>query len=266
MFQLEVCKMVRLTIIALCMSRVGSITQFIAALGSPSATSGNNAHLWGFWPVDPGPRGVYLKDFNEELADGVAPAGWQFNISDWYVEEYGRIMEKPNIPIQPGTYTVTVFQGGGPPKQSSNGFSPPTTELTIHPKNQDGTQLWELDGVQLADVTHGPCRTGRYTPDGSSKTCSPANMPQNLFPVTPGGLMPTLEGCVTQDYRVLFVSAPSSEAKMSPWDGSAFTNPAPSSEAEASTSDGSTSSSGTKNIRQVHQLLVWLVSAALLSI
>ena len=66
-------------IIALCMSNVRS-TQFIAGLGSPSATSGKNAQLWGFWPVDPGPRGVQLNNFKIDLADGVAPAAYKFKL------------------------------------------------------------------------------------------------------------------------------------------------------------------------------------------
>jgi hypothetical protein len=38
-------------------------TQFIAALGDPTATSGAGAGQWGLWPVDPGPRGVELRNY-----------------------------------------------------------------------------------------------------------------------------------------------------------------------------------------------------------
>src|SRR5579872_4217983 len=31
--------------------------QYIAALGEPGATSGNDAQSWGVWSQDPGPRG-----------------------------------------------------------------------------------------------------------------------------------------------------------------------------------------------------------------
>ncbi|MFN5995917.1 MAG: hypothetical protein ACK47S_06860, partial [Paracoccaceae bacterium] len=30
-------------------------TQYIAALGDPGSTSGNDAQDWGFWEIDPGP-------------------------------------------------------------------------------------------------------------------------------------------------------------------------------------------------------------------
>mgnify|MGYP003679395504 CR=1 FL=1 len=55
-------------------------TQYIAALGDPTATSGNNANDWGLWRKDPGPRGVRLKNFELLLADGYSIArtgGWR---------------------------------------------------------------------------------------------------------------------------------------------------------------------------------------------
>lgn len=66
-------------------------TQFLAALGDPQARQGEGAQQWGIWRVDPGPRGVYLKDYQRQLADngGVAPAGWKFDSKDWWVEEHG---------------------------------------------------------------------------------------------------------------------------------------------------------------------------------
>ena len=52
--------------------------QFIAALGDPQASSGTGAEQWGLWREDPGPRGVYLRDFDKrQLGAGKpAPAGW----------------------------------------------------------------------------------------------------------------------------------------------------------------------------------------------
>lgn len=38
-------------------------TQYIAALGDPGATSGSGAQAWGLWPLDPGPRGVELDNY-----------------------------------------------------------------------------------------------------------------------------------------------------------------------------------------------------------
>jgi hypothetical protein len=128
-------------------------TQFIAALGDPSATTGTGAESWGFWGEDPGPRGVQLSDYEQLKADkGVAPAQWTFDTSDWWLEEHGLIMEKPDFPLSPGKYLVT-------------GGREVTTMLTIYPKDKDGVQRWELDkGAKLYDVTHLPCRSARYVP------------------------------------------------------------------------------------------------------
>jgi hypothetical protein len=166
-------------------------TQFIAALGDPGASSGSGAEAWGIWRVDPGPRGVRLNRFDSLKAAGVAPGQWKFDPTDWWLEEHGLIMEKPDFPLPPGKYVVT-------------GDREVTTVLTIHPADANGTVRWELaDGAKLHDVTHLPCRSARYTaPEGM---CSPANALENAFPVTPGAAMPPVEGCKKQDYAVLFV-------------------------------------------------------------
>src|SRR5688572_2433620 len=66
--------------------------QFIAALGDPAASSGSGAQDWGIWRIDPGPRGVRLESFERlQAAGGVAPAKWQFNAKDWWLEEHGLI-------------------------------------------------------------------------------------------------------------------------------------------------------------------------------
>ena len=169
-------------------------TQFIAALGDPGANSGSGAQPWGLWQIDPGMRGVWLDNYEKlEAAGGVAPAQWQFDGEDWWLEEHGLIMEKPNFPIPPGKYVVT-------------GNREVTTVLTVHPKGNDGDQRWELDfGAKLYDVTHLPCRSARYTPATSCILCSPARAQQSAFPVTPGAVMPAVAGCNKQDYAVLFV-------------------------------------------------------------
>ena len=83
-------------------------TQFIAALGNPKDSSGVGASNWGIWRVDPGPRGVNLSDWKQlKEMDGLSPAGWVFDQNDWWVEENGLIMEKPDFPIPPGQYVVT---------------------------------------------------------------------------------------------------------------------------------------------------------------
>ena len=61
-------------------------TQFIAAAIDPvhgegmKASSGAGTDLWGIWRVDPGPRGVQLREYDElESTGGVAPKGWKFD-------------------------------------------------------------------------------------------------------------------------------------------------------------------------------------------
>lgn len=169
-------------------------TQFIAALGDPGATSGNGAQAWGLWRVDPGPRGVWLRHYDRlQAADGVAPARWEFDSTDWWLEEHGLIMEKPDFPVPPGKYVVT-------------GDREVMSVLTVHPPDGNGNSRWELaDGATLYDVTHLPCRSARYRPETSEGSCSPAKAEESAFPVTPGGPMPPVEGCRKQDYAVLFL-------------------------------------------------------------
>lgn len=179
--------------------------QFIAALGDPSATSGNGAQAWGFWDQDPGPRACKLDHYPQLKATGEAPAKWKFDASDWWLEEHGLIMEKPTFPLAAGKYLVT-------------GDRETTTVLTVHPKDKNGNQQWELaDGATLNDVTHLGCRAARYTPPTANKTvnktasktatnaCSPANAPAKGFPVNAGAAMPAVNGCQKQDYTVLIV-------------------------------------------------------------
>lgn len=167
-------------------------TQYIAALGDPGATSGTGAEAWGLWREDPGPRGVRLTGYAALKADGVAPARWTFDSSDWWLEEHGLIMEQPEFPIPAGRYVVT-------------GGRETTAILTVHPKGDDGVQHWELDnGATLYDVTHLRCRSARYTPTASN-SCSPAKASMAAFPVAPGMAMPPVEGCNKQDYEVLIV-------------------------------------------------------------
>ena len=171
-------------------------TQFIAALGDPAANSGTGAQFWGLWREDPGPRGVGLEAYKQlEAAGGIAPAQWKFDAADWWLEEHGLIMEKPELSLAPGRYLVT-------------GDRKVTTVLTIHPKDKDGAQRWELnDGAKLYDVTHLPCRSARYSPSNSANACSPSAAKTAAFPVAPGAAMPAVEGCNKQDYAVLFVVA-----------------------------------------------------------
>ncbi len=184
--------------------------------------------MWGIWTLDPGPRGVWLKDYSTAFSSSsssssrVAPAGWTFDPTNWWLEEHGLIMESPMFPLPAGRYLVT-------------GGRMVTTGLTI---GSDGT--WKLDDVDdaeestrgsagesgdsgrrkkataacLYDVTHLPCRSARYTPltvvdkDATKTTAimgSPLMANPRDFPVAPGAEMPTVPGCTKQDYAVLFV-------------------------------------------------------------
>lgn len=168
-------------------------TQYIAALGDPGATAGTGAQSWGIWRVDPGPRGVWLDHYDQlQEANGIAPTKWTFDSADWWVDENGLLMEKPDFPVPPGKYVVT-------------GDREMMGILTIHPADEDGDRRWALEGATLYDVTHLPCRSARYTPAGGNRACSPANVQKNAFPVAPGGLMPAVDGCRKKDYAVLFV-------------------------------------------------------------
>lgn len=168
--------------------------QYIVALGDPSANSGSGAESWGLWRQDPGPRGCRLDGYDKLKADGgVAPARWKFDSTDWWLEEHGLIMEKPEFPLPPGRYLVT---GGRAVK----------SVLTVYPKDNNGAERWALDkGVRLYDVTHLPCRAARYTPAKGDDSCSPDKVNTSSFPVTPTAAMPPVEGCHKKDYAVLFV-------------------------------------------------------------
>jgi len=168
-------------------------TQFIAALAAPDAMAGDNAQVCGVWRSDPGPRGVWLDHFGRlERANGVAPAGWQFDRQDWWLEEHGLIMEQPEFPLAAGQYLVT-------------GDRDVTTALTVHAPAADGTQHWALDGATLYDVTHLRCRSARYTPASAGQACTPLAADASEFPVAPGGEMPAVEHCAKQDYAVLIL-------------------------------------------------------------
>ena len=168
-------------------------TQFIAALGAPTDTHGTNAEKWGLWEKDPGPRGVWLKLFPALAMAGTAPAGWQFDPSQWWMEEHGLIMEKPQFPLAPGQYIVT-------------GGREITTVLTIGQPDANGAQTWDLaDGATLDQVTHLACRSAVYTA-AAGAACTPASVNPANFPVTPGATMPAVTDCTKQDYSVLFVT------------------------------------------------------------
>ncbi|MGB3177355.1 MAG: hypothetical protein WBA90_05690 [Albidovulum sp.] len=169
-------------------------TQYIAALGDPAATSGTDAQTWGLWAIDPGPRGVWVKDYQKLLASaGVANSGWQFDPDAWWLEEHGLIMEAPVFPLAPGQYVVT-------------GAREVTSVLTVEPADANGAQAWSLaDGASIYDVTHLRCRAALYTAKADGQSCTPDKTPTHVFPMSPGVTMPSVEGCAKRDYQVLIV-------------------------------------------------------------
>ena len=69
-----------------------------------------------------------------------------------------------------------------------------------------GKQTWSLsDSKTIADVTHGPCRSARYRPDGEKGTCSPEYADRTAFPLAPGEAPPLVLGCNREKYAVLIV-------------------------------------------------------------
>lgn len=169
-------------------------TQYIAALGDPAATAGNDAESWGLWSVDPGPRGVWARDLAGVIAaGGVAPAGWRFDQAAWWMEEHGLVMEKPVFALPPGQYVVT-------------GGREVTSVLTVAAPDAQGHQAWRLaDGASIHDVTHLRCRAAVYTPVAAGRSCAPEAAPLQKFPLGPGEAMPAVEGCARQAYQVLIV-------------------------------------------------------------
>jgi hypothetical protein len=129
---------------------------------------------------------VALRDYASlEAANGVAKAGWTFSADDWWLEENGRIMERP-ARLPPGRYLVT-------------GNREVTTVLAVSPSGE-----WTLaDGASLYDVTHLPCRSARYKRQAPTASPSAANLSD--FPVAAGAPMPKIRGYAQQDYAVVFV-------------------------------------------------------------
>ena len=178
-------------------------TQYIAALAPEGATSGTGAETWGLWKVDPGPIGVWLRLYQAlQKAGNIAPAGWRFDIDDWWLDENGLIMKAPEFPIPAGQYYVTNGEGN-------------ISLLTVEEPDGEGKQGWTLtDNKTIGDVTHGPCRSARYTPEGESGTCSPEHADRSAFPLKPGESPPLVSGCNRKSYAVLIVFGVASEGTL----------------------------------------------------
>ena len=169
-------------------------TQYIATTAPAGATSGNGAETWGIWTVDPGPIGVWLRLYQSlQKAGNIAPSGWKFDINDWWLDENGLIMKSPEFPIPAGQYYVT---------NGEQHFS----LLTIQHPDAAGKQAWSLSNDKtIRNVTHGPCRSARYTPKTGLGTCSPKDANRAAFPLKPGESPPLVRGCNRKQYAVLIV-------------------------------------------------------------
>lgn len=162
---------------------------------SGSVSSGSGASGWGYWRYDPGMTGVRFSGINSLEQTGRAPAGWQFNEDEWWVEEHGLIMDPPE-PLPEGRYKLVWL----------NRRAGATSDVTLTVTGDH----WELDpttGATIYDVTHLPCRSAKYTTPADGRSCLPEHINQRQFPVTPGAVMPTVPGCDKLDYAVFFVSA-----------------------------------------------------------
>ncbi len=168
-------------------------TQYIATLAGPDAKSGTGAETWGHWELDPGPRGVRLKNYEQLVANGgVAPAGWKYEASDWWLDENGLLMEPPVFGMKPGRYLVT----GG---RSARAI------LAVSAADAKGAQNWELsDNATIYDVTHLRCRAARYKPRENA-ACLPTTVLQSEFPIGQAAPMPMVGGCDKEDYAVLLI-------------------------------------------------------------
>ena len=161
-------------------------TQFIAAAIDPvhgegmKASSGTGAGDWGIWRVDPGPRGVQLREFDRlQSTGGVAPRGWKFDQvpvtphttpqsgaklkraaclfvqSDWWLEEHGLIMEKPSFPLPPGnTARPLGHSQEQEPKPKSKPMNPIATDPGPNLIRQVPRHWW----ARGDDDAHGPRR------------------------------------------------------------------------------------------------------------
>jgi hypothetical protein len=166
---------------------------YIAALADPSASEGTGAENWGLWRTDPGPIGVRLPYFDAMMeAGGYGPTGWQLDLNDWWLDENGILMKAPDFPMPPSQFYVTNGEGS-------------YSLLTVEQPDEAGRQAWRLSRLTIADVTHGPCRAGRYRPTAGQGSCTPASVSDDQFPLPLGAEPPTVENCDMVEYEVLII-------------------------------------------------------------
>ena len=92
-------------------------------------------------------------------------------------------MNAPEFPIPARQYYVTNGE--------ENIFL-----LTVGEADAEGKQAWSLtDDKTIGDVTHGPCRSARYTPESESGSCSPKYADRSAFPLKPSEAPPLVSRC-----------------------------------------------------------------------
>ena len=173
---------------------------FIAALGQIRAPVGRRRRdrRCALWAEDPGPNGVPLGRFaNLMERGGKAQAGWQFDKEDWWLEEHGLIVPKPDAP--PAKRYDRAAGAVVPARRYAvTGDRELTTVLDGARRRQVGAG--EGHAVRR-DAPAVPQRAHGYT----GAACTPAQADARQFPVKPGAAMPAVGGCAKQDYAVLFV-------------------------------------------------------------
>jgi hypothetical protein len=103
------------------------------------------------------------------------------------------IMKAPEFPIPAGQYYVTNGEEN-------------ISLLTVEEADADGKQAWSLtDDKTIGDVTHGPCRSARYTPESESGSYSPKYADRSAFPLKPGEAPKLVSRCNKKNYAVLIV-------------------------------------------------------------
>ena len=104
-------------------------------------------------------------------------------------------MKAPEFPIPAGQYYVTNGEEN-------------ISLLTVKEADGEGNHAWSLtDDKTIRDVTHGPWRFARYTPEAESGSCSPKYADRSAFPLKPGEAPLLVSGCNRKNYAVLIVFA-----------------------------------------------------------
>ena len=161
-----------------------------AALGDDRDASAGDARGWALWRENPAVRGVRPRARPE-------PTGAACGGREWWFEEKGLLLERPDTPLPAGTYLVT----GG------RAVTAALTVVADAAPSAGGATRWDLaDGARIGDVALLASRVARYTPSADARR--DARTPPDAwaaFPVAAGAAMPAVVGCDERDYAILLV-------------------------------------------------------------